>query len=391
MKCRTLASMTTSRTLIAVILLSLAPDHARAYESLRDSLSSAALQVKQVMELENADAIAVGLFVPSNGDSHASYGRRISESLREELKHADVNVVDKANLRVKGEYTLDEKSGTISILFNVVDRNGKQIDTSASGRVDAESLKVENKEPRELLLVSNATVVVKKTDTLAKISQGATAEDTESSSLEIVDGFLFFKDLGLGLRLYEVDPSVSEASDPNFLKAVVPAVSVSPPHFTLHESKSYAIELRSTRADIDFAAEVLFDGISTFDLCDEEVKEKDLSGRLVSPLEFWKITRKTSGIIPGWYKNQKKVSAFQIVPDERSVAHRLGKAEGIGAIQVIARAAWPKGQIVSAELKEDRRKGGAGEGESINVDLKIEELETGIILGSLSAEYEVKE
>ncbi len=359
-----------------------------AGEPLRDSLSDVAVQIQKVLELEGADAVSLGVIVPANGDGVASYGRRIAEFLRLELEHQNVLVPQNANLRLKGEYFLDPASGTITVTVTVVDKLGKTVSAIATGAVDASLLETEVKDSAEVLLVSHTSIAIEPSPTLNIEKVVEKLETPESNDLRVEDGYLVLHGLELGMRLREVNPRYP-SRHPEFLGRIIAAKSPRAPHFTLEKDRSYAIELKSYRSDIDFANKVLFDGIDTFALSDDQ-SVRISGGRRVPIYENWVLTRNSSQLILGWFNNLNEVSAFQIVPDELSVAHRLGAPDGIGTIQVVAYAAWPKGENVDSRFRNNvlgvTPKGG-GIGKSLQVDLTSVDIEKGVILGAICAEY----
>lgn len=379
--------------LFAVIGLTMPDDRCvTAGEPLRAALSDVAVQIKKVLELEDTDTVALGLIVPANGDAVASYGRRVAEFLRLELLEQRVATPQKANLRLKGEYILDPASGTIRISVTIVDKLGKTVAAIETGAIRSEQLETEVKDSSELVLVAHASVAIAPSEPLQELSQKlADLQQNQSDGLSIADGYLTLPSLGLGIRLREVHPEL-KSNDPRFAGSIIPATSITPPHFSLQQGSSYVVETKSTRTDIDFALKVLFDGIDTFVLSDATESRVDMlqGGRSVPKYEFWTLMRGGTQSIPGWFKNLRQVSAFQAAPDENSVAFRLGAPQGIGTIQVIAQAAWPKGGEVSAQFRKPRSKGGMAEGKTIEVNLKPLEIETGVVLGAISAQYEVQ-
>lgn len=359
-----------------------------ASEPLRESLSDVAVQVRKVLELENAESVAIGLFTPANAEGIASYGRRIAEFLRLELEHQMVSVPQKANLRIKGEYLLDSDTGTISISLDIVDSKGNTVSSIATGAINAKLLETEVRDSAEIILVSSTSMAVTPSQNREVERVVEKLKQPESEDLKVDDGFLILSGLGLGIRLREIDRGETGK--------VVNAISSTPPHFRLKQDRSYAIELKSFRNDIDFNNKVLFDGIDTFVLSEDEARRIDpRTARRIPVYEYWALQRSTSQFIPGWFRNLREVNAFQIVPDEKSVAHRLGAPQGIGTIQVVASAAWPVGATVDPKFRKPflpgaNAKGGAGAGALINVNLKPVQMETGVLLGAITAQYEVE-
>lgn len=394
MRFRVLTYLTAVATIAAGISTAPCPS-AQAGEPLRDALQDVVTHIESVIRLEGANSVQLGLITPANSDPMSSYGRRIAAFLRQELEHQDIQVSRKSSLRVAGTYAFDAKDGTISISTKIIDERGRTVDSLQTERVNASLLRTEVKDTTELMLVANVSIAVERDDKDDQILERIEDEDAaENGKLTLDDGWLVMNELGLAMRLREVNPR-HKPTDPGFFGEVVRANNALKDHFTLLEGSSYAVELKNLKSDVDFACKVLFDGIDTFVLCDDSEKKTDFNrgGRRVPKYQYWIVRRGQTTFVPGWFKNLHKVHAFQIVPDEESVAYALGSPQGIGSIQVLVTAAWPKGSEVDdkyripAAVRGARPRGGGGEGQAIEVDLKPVEMETGIVLGALSAEY----
>lgn len=378
-------------TSLMISFAALSMPSVNAGEPLRDSLQEVAERFAKVFHDEGKTSVNLGRIDSEDKDRLASYGRRIVAFLQQELEHQGIAISRRSSLMVSGTYKFEETRGTIVISLDVSDKRGNGID-SVTKELRQE---IEVDDPNEVMLVSNVSVAVDHDDdSNAKLDTIRREINSRNGNLEIKNGFLVMEQLGLAMRLREVDPRFA-ANDRRFLGAEVSPVGVLEGHFALHEGRSYAVELKNLRHDVDFACQVLFDGIDTFVLCDDSEKKSDYSrgGRRIPKYKYWVVNREKPTVVPGWYKNRTKINAFQIVPDEESVAHAFGVSQGIGSIQVVVTAAWPKGDDVNEKyrlqnaLAGARPRGGAGEGKSIEVDLKPVPMETGIVLGTFSAEY----
>jgi hypothetical protein len=360
--------------------------------TLQTEMAGAALKIAQVLDGLPAGnkEIQLGLFQPDSGDpSMVSYGRRIAESLRQELMLADVTISSKARIRLFGEFRLNAELGKVA-----VDLNLKNIDDQVQSRISSGPFTLDVDDIKEILLISHPTTAIDPQASKKEVVEAANKSLREGiESLEKVDdakgdGFLKTKDLPLAMRLVEIDPNLS-ALDSNFIKGSLKPLAdadTAGVHYRIPKDLHFAVEIGNLDRENAYAFELFVDGINSFALSD--MKRRGPRGEDIPEFQHWAVYPGSRSLIPGWFKNTQQASAFQIVPDEKSVAARLGKVEGIGTIQLLIYASWEKGTEPKNPKHKLFAKRGTGEGKMLKTNISRAELEVGALIGTLTVQYE---
>ncbi len=382
--------MTTSRLFFIFLFTALLPGNILA-DNLVEAVAKVATQVDRILTQEDQRSVDIGLITPKSGDRELSaYGRRIAEQLRTELLASSYLIEKSAPIRIVGQFALDETTGAIKLEVNLVDRQGNELSSITSGKFKKDDTKASFVDAKEVLLVSQVSQAIPPNAGVKEIVDLVRQQESQAPQLKLQTQSLSQPDLGLSLGLWELNTDL-KPEEPGFLIRPIPPQKTSTgaepsSDFQIARDVSYAIELEN-RSKNSYAVEVLIDGISSFALCEDRIK--DASGRFNPAYQYWIVKRGSKVTIPGWFKNLSKVSAFQVCPDEQSVAFRLGETDGIGKIQVLIHAAWADGEPVPPELIASRTRG-TGEGKSFNVKLTEEKMNIGVLLGAISVSYEPK-
>lgn len=394
--CRTFVVQVTAATLILV-------GNSQVFGG--DTLQSTIAELVADIDVHLGDEvrkIKIGEFKSEKTSNIDVYSRRLATELQTQLKFNSkpVEISDSADQMILGTYRIDEKTGAIEIQSRIVKGNGSSVQALTTIGADKEFLEVaptattasaqnvpaeKNLSPK-ILTNSTETLIASQRpkaidlgipETIANINKQIATAALDPDIFEIRGGYLVMKDVDLGICLQEINPHV-ERDSPNFFGArITPRKDY--PYFLLHEDKSYIIELKNFRTDIDLAVKVLFDGIDSFALStSKEDRERWI---LVVP-------KQTSQGVYGWYKDESTKDAFRIVPDDQSLAHQMRTTANIGKIQVVVFAAWDRkltAKIPVNFLKPRAR--GVGQGQSINAETKKLDTEIGRLMGQLIVDY----
>jgi len=384
------------RFLIPTAMLCLTPTALRANESLAVVAGGFAEAVNTHLAETNQKVIKIGKFTAIHDPHSNTYGTRIAIALEEELKKFQITVAETAKQTIEGTFSVDTEAKAIKVKAAIVQVSGKS-EQSFSVHLGLKS----PDEPSELTpltmpteTAAAVTIPEESSDVVLDrvVSQLGEAEVKDEGEVLFADGetfggsvkldkqedYLVFGER-LGVRLREIDPTAARTS-PNFLKARVKPLSTKAPHLRLRKDAYYIIELKNYKNDIDLATKILFDGIDTTALSEDIASKEKL---------LWLAPMKKSVAVYGWHRTDEFSDAFQIVPDEQSVAHRFGSLSHTGRIQINVYAAWDqtKKDAVPAEFKVNGTNRAVGQGVRFANQVKRVKTEFGALLGELVIEY----
>lgn len=392
----------------AISMLGLLPNLCSASEPLSLAVAGIAESVQAHLVEESLASIKIGKFVPASDSESDAYGTRIAIALQKELELFKVKVDPNAKQIIEGRYSVDQESKAIKVNAQISKVSGKKVqafpfelistpvkeantqkasvesavDDSLDSAIENEVTKLlpqTIQDPGELLFVSGKTSVLPENESLDSIFAATNILDESTEKLCIQDGFLVLERMGIGIRLHEIHPE-QERDSPNFYGRVVLPSSVEAPHFYLRKNAHYSIELKNYRKEIDLATKVLFDGIDTTVFSEAESDREKL---------LWLVPSKRSVAVYGWFRNTESSDAFQMVSDERSVAHQFGVRSNRGTIQLNVFAAWDpsRDKEIPADFKKVGTRTAAGQGVGIKNSVQRVRVKTGILLGQLMVEY----
>jgi hypothetical protein len=359
-------------------------------DSLQDEMRGVAAKIAKVPAVAETQELQIGLFQSKDKDpSQSSYGKRIIDTLREQLGLAGVKISRRAPIRVFGEFTLDRVTGKVIVEMQLINTNEE-----VKGKIGTGPISIEISDTKDVLLVSHATAVIppnpkpEEVIEIAKKSLKAGIETLEPPKNLPGQGFLKMEDLPLAIRLVEVDPTKS-ASDPEFIKKPIEPIKnplAEGTHFQFAHNQHFAVEVLNLDPTQPFVFELFVDGVNTFAL--SEKFSTTPRGEKIPEFQHWAVFPLTRTLVPGWYKTSATAASFQIVPDDESVAARTGNVDSIGVIQLLISAAWEKGKEPPNPNFKLLGKRGVGEGKTFQAAVKPVELEIGCLLGSFSVQYQ---
>jgi hypothetical protein len=347
--------------------------------------------------------IKIGEFKSEGNSNIDVYSRRLATELQTQLGAKD-RISEDADQMIQGTYRIDPKSGAIEIRSRIVTGSGRALQALVANGKDGEFLQADP--DRSLVAVPNATpdkdLKPKKLraasetllalqspivldldvpETPARIVEQITTAGPDQNLFMIKDGYLVMKDVNLGIRLQEINPQIQDRGSPSFLGATVTPRKIYP-FFRLHEGKSYMIELKNFRTDIDLGVKVLFDGIDSTALSFSENDRERL---------LWIVSKQSNVGVYGWYRDESTTDAFQINPEEQSLAYQMRTTASIGKIQVIVYAAWDKKLNASIPLEFLRpNTRGVGQGEKLNLEIRKLDMEIGRLMGQMVVDYDTE-
>ncbi len=383
----------------------------KAGEALSFAMAGIVEDVKIHMESGGQSTINIGSFSAQSGLASDTYGKRIAIELRAEFEAAGIKV-DAASLQtIEGNFSINPESGAIEVNAKVVEKNGKTIQAIRfSGKVAQDVVNTQSnksgvefvsvaagvqtpervtaiatktiKDESELLIAAEKTVVLRENESLESILAQVEDVDLTDEAMMIRGNYLVLERLGIGIRFQEINPKEYRDS-PNFYGALVPPRSTTAPHFRLNEDKSYIIQMKNFRKDVDLATKILFDGIDTTVFSDSESDRERL---------LWIVPMQKNVAVYGWFRNTEQSDAFQLVPDVDSVAHQFGVDSKKGTIQLNVFAAWDpvRKDSIPKEFKRLVSRAAVGQGVGIANSVKKIKIETGILLGQLLVQYETE-
>lgn len=392
----------------SIAMVGLLPNLSTASEPLSLAVAGIAESVQAHLVEESLSSIKIGRFIPASESESDAYGTRIAIALQKELELFNVKVEPTAKQIIEGRYSVDKETKAIKVNAHIAKVSGKRVqafpfelvstsmkDPGSPKNPDADAVRdsldtaIENevtallpqtiKDPGELLFATGKTSVLPENDSLDSILAATNILDESTEKFCIQDGFLVLERMGIGIRLHEIHPD-QERESPNFYGRVVQPSSTEAPHFHLRKNAFYSIELRNYRDEIDLATKVLFDGIDTTVFSEAESDREKL---------LWLVPSKRNVAVYGWFRTTERSDAFQIVPDEESVAHQMGVHSNRGTIQLNVFAAWDAARdgAIPSVFKRVGTRTAAGQGVSIANSIKRVKVKTGVLLGQLMVEY----
>lgn len=372
-----------------------------------DTLKSTMEELVADIDLHLGDGvrkIRIGEFKSESNATRDVYGRRLSTELQAQLKAKTIEISEDAGQTVQGTYRIDQESGAIELNCRIVTSRGQSLQALTTTGKDEEFF--QDDPDRPLVAVPNATpgkdLKPKKVraasetllalqspivldldvpETPARIVEQITTAAPDQNLFVIKDGYLVMKDVNLGIRLQEYNPKIKDRNSPSFLGATVTPRKIYP-FFRLHEGKSYMIELKNFRTDIDLGVKVLFDGIDSTALSFSANDRERL---------LWIVAKQSNVGVYGWYRDESRTDAFEINPEEQSLAYQMRTTASIGKIQVIAYAAWDKklNASIPGEFRRPNTRG-VGQGEQLNLEIRKLDMEIGRLMGQLVVDYDTE-
>jgi hypothetical protein len=364
-----------SGMLVAMLLL-IGPPAARANPEMRKELAEVAKSLKQLLDGQNEDSIAVGQFQgPANLPTSAGPG--IAQILSEELQKLGKTVKPRAKYGVRGEYRATEvpsedepriKLMAIKIKGTVEDEFGKVITDFSFER----TIKSEN------AFVSLLGTPVDLPPRLTPEKRSQRLRDSLSKPRTRLQGARVSvgEDAQYAVELW-VNGKPRAAKEDEGLAFV-----------KIDRGESYAVRLIND-SDREAGVRLSIDGLNVFEFSELRHKEGDKKGE---PLySVWLVPPKSSILIKGWHRNNEVSDSFLVTEYAKSAAASLNAKANVGTITASFSAAWP---IDRPPPKDEppKQKGitsGDGTGFGPPVEMKVTAVKrnVGAIRESVSVRY----
>lgn len=350
---------------------------ALATENLRKELTALSKQIKDLLDQEKQDAIAVGEFT---GPAHLpGSGTLIKKTLIEELTKMKVSVKsDAKNFEVKGAYRdfLDKETDNgkgdkllgLKITAQVYDANGDAIvKFPISARIVHGTL--------DLLLVEGPTVDLgaKGDDYTASKKLQETIYERDKNQPHIAGNRIAASDASP----YSIEIRVK--SGEKFVPRQ-PEIKNGLAFVSLQRDEKYVIALHN-KSPHEASVRITIDGLNMFAF--SEVKDAKTGQPLYSDL----VCPKGSAVIKGWHVTNDKSDEFMITSYAKSAAAELQSKGEVGTIMVTFAAAWPKGQKPDDETGTRSSEIATGRGERVDMKYQLVEYESGVVRAAVSVRY----
>jgi len=343
---------------LAVAVLLIGPLPARANPEMRKELAEVAKSLKQLLDGQNEDAIAVGQFQgPANFPTSAGPG--IAQMLTEELQKLGKTVKARAKYGVKGEYRATEipseseprlKLLAVKIKGTVEDEFGKVItDFSFERTVKSESAFVELMgAPVDL----PPSLLPEKRD--KRLRESLTKPHTHLAGTRISAS----DDANYAIELL-VNGKPRAAKDDDGLAFV-----------KIDRGETYAVRLINN-SDLEAGVHLAIDGLNVFTFSELRLKEGPKKGE--PQYSVWIVPPKSSVLIKGWHRNNEVSDSFLVTEYAKSAAASINSTANIGTITASFSASWPMDQLPPKD-EPPKKKGitpGDGTGFGPPVEMKV--------------------
>jgi hypothetical protein len=339
---------------------------AHASPQLRNEMAGIAKDVKQLLDGQNADSIAVGQFTgPANFP--ASSGPGIAQMLTEELQKLGVIVKPRARLGVKGEYHATEitaeepkdqpverrpKLLAIKLKGTVEDSFGKVVaDFSFDRNLKGEESVVELLGiPVELPVGSSEKAGSETRD--KKIRESLASPSAHIRGTQILES----PEAKFGIEVV-IDGKPREPKEDDGLAFV-----------KITRGETYAVRLINNTPQ-EMAVKLLIDGLSNYTFSELRIEDGPRKGQPRFGLVI--VEPKSNVTIRGWHRTNEESNAFQVTEYAKSAAATLNHTAKLGTITALFAASWPKDR--DAPIDEPGKEKGPGAGDATGFGQRIKE------------------
>ena len=365
--------------LMAALVLSMtSTGRATATDNLRLEMTALSQQIKDLMEKEKQDAIAVGEF---SGPAHLpGSGALIRKTLTEELTKKGVTVKPgAANYEIKGDYRdyLDNASDDLP-------EGGKPMGVKITARVmDASGVTVVSYPIKARLVHGNDEAIT----LLGMTAAPGTTYDAGARNKKLQENIYGANKTGpiiKGARLmarpdspYAIEIRVKQNGK---FVARAPVMKDGLAYIPLRKDEVYRV-IVVNNSGYDAAVKLTIDGLNFFTFSEK----KDATGQ---PSYTNLICPKGLSQIAGWHITNDKTDEFLITDYARSAAAEMKSQGSVGTITVTFAAAWPrKGPRPPDEAAARDADIATGRGARIDKHYEVVERDIGAVREAISVRY----
>lgn len=335
-------------------------------EELRPSLAKLAATVKEVMNKEGFESVAVGSFTGPATEAVPT-GPGLKRILMQELDKLGIKVARAgAPMGINAEFSTDVQTGSVKTILKLALSNGDPVkDIHTVIKPDEYKIGglVEQGKTKDSIQINSYVDGGSLAELLGKNFDNNNLK--EKSFIDTVDVIK-----APSAALVATDHSVRTSQNSPFSVKVNINGQTAPvqlengiPFITLHKGDTFTLVI-TNHADFDAAATVLIDGINSFAVSEM----KDAQGN--PKYTRWIIAKGTSLELKGWHKTNEQVTKFVLTDLGESVAGQLGQVSDVGGISVKFQATWKLSEprpvsepvLHATALPEDINKG-IGEGD----------------------------
>jgi len=354
-------------------MLACCPVAGPAQENLRKELAPLAKKIKEVLDQQRQDAIAVGDF---SGPAHLpGNGALIRKTLEEELKKQGVNVQAGAkNFEVKGAFR-------------------DAADARANGLVGVKLVTTIYDTSGEIIVNLPTRIVHGNTDLMAVLAVNASPDprgDQFSRNKEIAERIENPQAHLTGNLIrdkanspYAIEIRVKREGQSYV--PVRPTIVNRLPHVALQRDDVYEVVLYNDSPN-EAAVSLLIDGLNMFVLSagrDPKDGPDHFSRLIVDPGKPYAVL--------DWHIKGTRTDEFLVTEKEGSVAAKLRNSGGVGTITAIFSAAWPKGKDDLRPADEPKTRSaelGTGTGQQVDEKYVKVERSFGAPRATISVRYQ---
>ena len=361
--------------IVALVMSMMSTGRASAEDNLRLEMKALAQQVKDLLDKEKQDAIAVGEF---SGPAHLpGSGALIRKTLTEELTKKGVTVKARAkNYEIKGDYRdyLDPGSD--------LPQGGKLMGVKITARVfDANDDVVVSYPIKARLVHGNDEAIT----LLGMTAAPGTTYDANARNAKLQENIYGKNKTGpviKGTKLmarpngpYAIEIRVKEHD--KFVPLKPEILDGGLAYVPLGKNDVYIVNVVNN-SGYDAAVKLTIDGLNFFTFSQVR-KGQPAYTNLICP--------KGTSTIPGWYINNEKSDEFMITDYARSAAAQLKSKGNVGTITVTFAAAWTKDQRPADEPITRNVDLATGRGARIDKHYELVTREIGAVREAISVRY----
>ena len=362
--------------IVALAMSMVSTGRASAEDNLRLEMTALSQQIKDLLEKEKQDAIAVGEF---SGPAHLpGSGALIRKTLMEELTRKGVTVkVDARNFEVKGDYRdyLDPASD--------LPEGGKLMGVKITARVsDATGQQVVSYPVKARLVHGNDEAIA----LLGVTAAPGTTYDASARNKKLQENIYGPNKTGpvvKGSRIsarpnspYAIEIRIKENG--KFVPRK-PEIKDGLAYVSLGKNEVYTVAVVNN-SGIDAAVKLTIDGLNFFTFS----RVRDSKGQ---PAYTNLICPKGISTIAGWHITNDKSDEFLITDYARSAAAKMESKGNVGTITVTFAAAWPKDQRPPDEPAARNADIATGRGARIDKHYELVKREIGAVREAISVRY----
>lgn len=374
---------------LALLVCTIAASNARAADAdLRGEVGRFADSIKKLLDGRGEDSVAVGQFSgPANMATSAGSG--IAHTLVEELVERGVMVKPRANLGIKGEYSLTEvPSEELNDRKRGINLLAVKVTAVVEGNFGRRVADIEFE-----ATIKGETEVVSKLSPTISLTPGATrAERDRELRKQALESPQVFISGGV-IRSNEKSPYGIEVLVDD--APVTASVEDGLAYISIAREQQYLVRLYND-SPYDAGVRLEIDGLSMFAFSDMRQSASTPDGkdnpRKGEPLYTTLIVpAKTKVDVRGWHRTNSESDSFKITEYAKSAAAVLGKEDNLGTITASFQAAWIEGETPPADEPGKLRSQGTGDatGFGPRVEEKYTEVSRrlGVLRDAVSVRY----